>query len=287
MSANPHANGGVLRIPLRLPDFGAYAVPVTTPGASRAPATQILGQFLRDVMRDNMGNFRVFGPDETASNRLQAIYDASKKTWLAGYQARGRRRRRARARRTRHGNAQRAHARRLGGRLRPDRPPCVFRVLRSVLPHHRFHGQPAREVAGEVQDRGEMAGVDSFIESVGDVDRVAAGPQRLYAPGSRLPRCCHEQERGRHPHLSPARRELPPERGRSLLAKRRLRERHRRRQTAPSAVSGHRGRHQALRKGYRHLDLGQHGSERRTRCRHRERGRCGHGGSAGRNRHPA
>jgi xylulose-5-phosphate/fructose-6-phosphate phosphoketolase len=85
MSANPHANGGVLRIPLRLPDFGAYAVPVSTPGASRAPATQILGEFLRDVMRDNMGNFRVFGPDETASNRLQAIYEASKKTWLAGY----------------------------------------------------------------------------------------------------------------------------------------------------------------------------------------------------------
>ena len=85
MSANPHANGGVLRIPLRLPDFGAYAVPVSTPGACRAAPTQILGQFLRDVMRDNMGNFRVFGPDETASNRLQAIYEASKKTWLAGY----------------------------------------------------------------------------------------------------------------------------------------------------------------------------------------------------------
>jgi xylulose-5-phosphate/fructose-6-phosphate phosphoketolase len=85
MSANPHANGGMLRIPLRLPDFGAYAVPVSTPGTSRAPATQILGEFLRDVMRDNMNNFRVFGPDETASNRLQAIYETSKKTWLAGY----------------------------------------------------------------------------------------------------------------------------------------------------------------------------------------------------------
>jgi xylulose-5-phosphate/fructose-6-phosphate phosphoketolase len=67
MSANPRANGGVLRIPLRLPDFGAYAVSVSTPGASRAAATQILGQFLRDVMRQNMGNFRLFGPDETAS----------------------------------------------------------------------------------------------------------------------------------------------------------------------------------------------------------------------------
>jgi xylulose-5-phosphate/fructose-6-phosphate phosphoketolase len=85
MSANPHANGGLLRIPLRLPDLRSYAVPVTMPAVSRAPATHVLGQFLRDVMRGNMGNFRVFGPDETASNRLQAIYEASKKTWLAGY----------------------------------------------------------------------------------------------------------------------------------------------------------------------------------------------------------
>jgi xylulose-5-phosphate/fructose-6-phosphate phosphoketolase len=85
MGANPHANGGVLRVPLRLPEFSAYAVTVGAPGESRAPATQILGEFLRDVMRDNMHNFRVFGPDETASNRLQAIYEVSKKTWLAGY----------------------------------------------------------------------------------------------------------------------------------------------------------------------------------------------------------
>ena len=85
MSANPHAHGGMLRIPLRLPDFRAYAVPVSKPGVSRASATQTLGQYLRDAMRENMGNFRVFGPDETASNRLQALYDATKKTWLAGY----------------------------------------------------------------------------------------------------------------------------------------------------------------------------------------------------------
>ncbi|MGH9451224.1 MAG: phosphoketolase family protein, partial [Terriglobia bacterium] len=83
MSANPHANGGLLRKPLRLPDFRKYAVPVPAPGASEAEPTYILGQFLRDVMRENMSNFRVFGADETASNRLQAIYEASQKTWLA------------------------------------------------------------------------------------------------------------------------------------------------------------------------------------------------------------
>jgi len=85
MSANPHANGGLLRRPLRLPDFRKYAIPVARPGDSEAEPTYILGQFLRDVMRENMTNFRVFGPDETASNRLQAIYEVTKKTWLAEF----------------------------------------------------------------------------------------------------------------------------------------------------------------------------------------------------------
>ncbi len=83
ISANPHANGGLLRRPLRLPDFRDYRVEVARPGQSAVENTYVLGQFLRDVMRDNMENFRVFGPDETASNRLQAIYEASRKTWLA------------------------------------------------------------------------------------------------------------------------------------------------------------------------------------------------------------
>jgi xylulose-5-phosphate/fructose-6-phosphate phosphoketolase len=83
MSANPHANGGLLRKPLRLPDFREYAVTVDSPGIREAQPTYLLGQFLRDVMRKNMTNFRVFGPDETASNRLQALYETTKKTWMA------------------------------------------------------------------------------------------------------------------------------------------------------------------------------------------------------------
>ncbi len=83
MSANPHANGGTLRKPLRMPDFRDYAVEIPKPGRIRVENTFVLGQLLRDVMRENMGNFRVFGPDETASNRLQAIYEATHKTWLA------------------------------------------------------------------------------------------------------------------------------------------------------------------------------------------------------------
>src|SRR4249920_1141707 len=83
MSANPHANGGLLRKELKLPDFRKYAVEVPTRGAAHYENTKPLGEYLRDVMKNNMTSFRVFGPDETASNRLQAIYEASKKTWMA------------------------------------------------------------------------------------------------------------------------------------------------------------------------------------------------------------
>jgi xylulose-5-phosphate/fructose-6-phosphate phosphoketolase len=83
MSANPRANGGLLLKKLDIPDFRAYAVPVSSHGTSQHENTKPLGEFLRDVMKKNMTNFRVFGPDETASNRLQALYQATKKTWLA------------------------------------------------------------------------------------------------------------------------------------------------------------------------------------------------------------
>ena len=83
MSANPHANGGVLRRAMKLPDFRDYAVEVPQAGRVLHENTRPLGEFLRDAMRDNMTTFRVFGPDETASNRLQSIYEVSKKIWLA------------------------------------------------------------------------------------------------------------------------------------------------------------------------------------------------------------
>jgi xylulose-5-phosphate/fructose-6-phosphate phosphoketolase len=83
MGANPHANGGLLRKPLRMPNFRNYALKVEKPGQIMAENTRPLGQFLRDIMRDNMKNFRVFGPDENSSNRLDAIYEVSKKLWLA------------------------------------------------------------------------------------------------------------------------------------------------------------------------------------------------------------
>jgi xylulose-5-phosphate/fructose-6-phosphate phosphoketolase len=83
MSANPHANGGLLRKDLKLPDFRDYAVAVSSRGSVEFENTKPLGEYLRDVMAMNPTNFRLFGPDETASNRLQAVYGASKKTWMA------------------------------------------------------------------------------------------------------------------------------------------------------------------------------------------------------------
>jgi xylulose-5-phosphate/fructose-6-phosphate phosphoketolase len=87
MSANPHANGGELLAPLSLPPFQDYAVELPHPGAVKAEATRVLGTFLRDVIRRNPTNFRLFGPDETASNRLDAVYQVTGKVWLAETEA--------------------------------------------------------------------------------------------------------------------------------------------------------------------------------------------------------
>jgi xylulose-5-phosphate/fructose-6-phosphate phosphoketolase len=83
MSANPHANGGELLQALHLPDFTDYAVEVKQPGATFSEATRVLGGFLRDVIGLNMHNFRLFGPDETASNRLGSVYEVTDKRWVA------------------------------------------------------------------------------------------------------------------------------------------------------------------------------------------------------------
>ncbi len=82
MSANPHANGGRLKKALRLPDFREYAVGTVQHGRSQAENTRPLGRMLADVMKENFSNFRVFGPDETTSNKLDAIYSVSKKFWI-------------------------------------------------------------------------------------------------------------------------------------------------------------------------------------------------------------
>jgi xylulose-5-phosphate/fructose-6-phosphate phosphoketolase len=83
MSANPAANGGLLLRDLALPDFRDYAVEVDKPGASTGEATKVLGSFLRDVIRRNPESFRLFGPDEVASNRLSPVFEATDRAWVA------------------------------------------------------------------------------------------------------------------------------------------------------------------------------------------------------------
>jgi xylulose-5-phosphate/fructose-6-phosphate phosphoketolase len=83
MSANPHANGGQLLQDLSLPDFRTYAVEVPQPGKNFSEATRVLGGFLRDVIARNPENFRLFGPDETESNRLSAVFEVTKRAWNA------------------------------------------------------------------------------------------------------------------------------------------------------------------------------------------------------------
>ncbi|MFL5576019.1 MAG: phosphoketolase [Gemmatimonadaceae bacterium] len=84
LGRNPHANGGAIRVPLPLPDFGTYAVEVRGPGSARTENTRVLGMYLRDVLaatRESR-NFRLFCPDETSSNRLQAVFDATARAWM-------------------------------------------------------------------------------------------------------------------------------------------------------------------------------------------------------------
>jgi xylulose-5-phosphate/fructose-6-phosphate phosphoketolase len=83
MSANPHANGGLLRRPLVLPDFRDFAVKVAEPGRGSSEATRVLGSYLRDVISANPDNFRIMGPDEVASNRLSAVFETTGKAWQA------------------------------------------------------------------------------------------------------------------------------------------------------------------------------------------------------------
>jgi len=82
MSANPHANGGLLRRDLVILDFADYAAKASHPGRVEAEATRVMGMFLRDIMKQNP-NFRLFGPDETASNRLSAVFEVTGRAWMA------------------------------------------------------------------------------------------------------------------------------------------------------------------------------------------------------------
>ena len=228
MSATPYANGGVLLRELALPDFRDYAVEVPEPGTTTSEATRVLGAFLRDVIARNPDNFRLFGPDETASNRLGDVFDVTDRGWLAETKPD---RRGPRARRSSDGSPLRAPLPGLARGLPAHRPARPLQLLRGVHPHHRLDVQPAREVAeGDPPD--PVAAPHRLAQLPPQLARLAPGPQRLLAPGSRLHRPRREQEGGDHPRLPAAGCEHAALRCRPLPAEPQLRQRHRRGQAA-------------------------------------------------------
>ncbi len=235
MSANPHANGGLLLRDLRLPDFRDYAVEVPSPGATDAEATRVMGTFLRDVMKL-----------QPRQPQLPALQPGREQLEPLAGRARGHqplldgrdlpRRRPPRARRPRDGGAQRAPVPGLARGLSADRPARLLLLLRGVHPHHRLDVQPARQVAEGLQ-RHSLAAADRVAQLPAHLARLAPGPQRLQPPGSRLHRPRGQQEGRGHPRLPAARRQLPAVGHRPLPAQPQLRQRHRRRQAAGAAVA--------------------------------------------------
>ena len=195
MSANPHANGGVLLRDLDLPDFKDYAVTVAKPGDRMSEATRVLGDWLRDVIRANPSNFRLFGPDETASNRLGDVFEVTNRAfdaeiidgddhlapdgrvmevlsehmcqgWLEGYLLTGR-----------HGLFN-----------------CYEAFIHIIDSMFNQHAKWLKVTRGNpLAAPGRLAELPALLAG------VAAGPQRVLPPGPRLHRPRGEQEGGGHP----------------------------------------------------------------------------------------
>ena len=255
MGSNPHANGGRLKKAMRLPDFRNYKLKLEKPGVVQAENTRPLGKFLRDVMKLNLTNFRVFGPDETASNKLDDIYEASKKFWIEEYFPE---------------DAD-------GSELAPD-----GRVI-EMLSEHTLEGMLEGYLLtgrhGFISTYESFAHViDSMfnqhakwlsicqhlswrenvasLEPVDHIDGMETGPQRIHSPGSGISGCGGEQERGSDADLFAAGREFAAVGGGPLPEKRELRERDRVRQTITPAVHGYGRSHPTLHQGNRHLGMG-------------------------------
>ena len=285
MGANPHANGGMLLRDLRMPDFRDYAADVPSPGAPGIGDTHVLGPFLRDVAKLNgqQRNFRVFGPDETLSNGLEALFEVTKRQWDAAtvpndefLAPAG----------PRDGNAQRAPMRGLAGGLPAHRAAWALQLLRGVHPHRRFDVQPARQVA-EGHLRPAVAAEDRLAELPAGLACLAPGPQRLHPPGSRFHRPRREQEGRDRARLPSAGCQLPAVGDGPLPAQPPLRQRRDRGQAPVAAVADDGRRRQALHRGHRHLAVGQ---QRPGRCARRGHGllwRRAHAGDARRRLHSA
>ena len=243
MSATPHANGGRLTQDLDLPDFRDYAIDVPAPAKDRAESTRKLGELMRDIYRRNPHNFRLFCPDETNSNRLGAVFEASDRGfaervtaddvklsrdgrvmevlsehnchgWLEGYNLTGR-----------HGMF------------------ATYEAFAMVSASQTVQHSKWLQEADELDWRAKVA----EPEHPADVDSVAERPQRLQPPGPGPDPERHHPARQRRPGLPAAGRQLPALGGRPLLPVAVLRQPGRHRQAAAAAVAVDRRGDQALR----------------------------------------
>ena len=205
MSVNPHANGGALTRPLELPDFRRYGVTVETPATTSSEATRVLGGWLRDAIAANRENFRIFGPDETMSNRLNAVFDVTERQWSASILP---------------GDdhlAQRGQVMEvlsehlcegwLEGYVLTGRHG-LFNCYKAFI-HivDSMFNQHANSAQGNARDRLARAGAVAQLPALEPC--LAPGPQRLLTPGSRLHRPCRQQEGGGGARLPATGRQLP------------------------------------------------------------------------------
>jgi xylulose-5-phosphate/fructose-6-phosphate phosphoketolase len=273
MSANPVANGGTLQHKLRIPDFREYGNDTQKPGATEAGSMSLFAKFLRDIVARNQDIFRVFGPDETQSNKLDAIYEAGKKVWLGDYFEED------------NDGGNLAFSGRvmeilsehtvegwlegyvLSGRhgLLNSYEPFIHIIDSMVNQHCKW-----LEKCNEVDWRVPVASLNILLTSTvwRQVIRVKpielqliliknTGPQRVLSSRSRLPRCRSQQVAGSGSHLPPTRRKLSSLRGQPLSALAELCQRDCCRQAEPPAISEHGRRHHALHQGHRHLAVGK------------------------------
>ena len=196
LGANPHANGGLLRLPLDRPDWRQQAITFAAPGSRRHSNTDPPGP---PPGADHAKEPQQFPPLRPGRNRLQQAgrrLRSHRQDLAGGIPPRGRGRRPSRCRRPGHGNAIGTHPGRLARRLSADRPLRPPLHLRGLRPRHRLHVQPARQVAGNVPGRA-LAGAGGGPQPAHHLHRVAPGPQRFHPPGPGLPRPGGEQEPGK------------------------------------------------------------------------------------------
>ena len=266
MSANPHANGGLLLKDLRLPDFRDYAVEVAQPrrGVSRgdAPAGQVPAR--RDEAESRPAELPAL---QSRREQLQSLAGRPRghEPLLRGRDPAGGRP--PRARRPRDGGALGAPVPGLAGGLSAHRPARLLQLLRGLHPHHRLDVQPARQVAEGVQSH-PVAAADRLAQLPAELARLAAGSQRLQPPGSGLHRSRGQQEGRGDPRLPAAGREHAAVGHGPVPAQPQLRERHRGRQAARAAVAHHGPGDQALHRGHRDLGLGEQRPGQRAGRRH-------------------